>query len=167
WLRDQVGEFREQYATQKAVDEVRAIGRAYAENEKKIKEVRDFLKAQLKHVRGEEETLFTEAAKAIRAELHHDTISRLDTFLEQARQAAKQEKNKGKADKTASELLSMAVTGWLLGGNSAEGRAETARKLWTARKLVLAYLKADTDAERKKALADFASAKNTLSIEEV
>src|SRR5215471_670586 len=96
WVQEQTEDFREQYATQKAVDEVRAIGRAYKQNKEKMKEVRDFLKAQLKHVRGEEETLFTEATKAIQAELHNDTISRLDTFLEQARQAAKQEKNKGK-----------------------------------------------------------------------
>src|SRR5207249_1435351 len=59
------------------------------------------------------------------------------------------------------------VTGWLLGGNSAEARAETARKLWTARKMVLVYLQADSDPERKKVLADFSSAKNALSIDEV
>src|SRR6266545_216038 len=67
---------------------------------------------------------------------------------------------------TPSELLALAVTGWVQGVRPEE-RAETARKLWAARKMVLAYLKADGDTERKKALSDFASAKNAVSIDEV
>src|SRR5262249_30893376 len=44
--------------------------------------------------------------------------------------------------------------------------AETARKMWSARKLVLAYLKAD-ETDRAKVLADFASAKNAVDIDEL
>src|SRR5438132_3784737 len=77
WVQEQLPDFSEKFATLNAVNEVRALRRTYAENEKKMDEVRSLLDDLLKDVKGDAKLLFTEAAKTIRAELHHDTIGRL------------------------------------------------------------------------------------------
>src|SRR5262249_52522817 len=45
------------------------------------------------------------------------------------------------SDMTPEQLLSLGVTGWLLGGRSAETKPEFAWQLWLARKLVMEYQK--------------------------
>ena len=58
-------------------------------------------------------------------------------------QAAQAERDRAMKKSTpgAAELLSLAVTGWLLGNASAEAVPDRALQLWEARNLVLEYQK--------------------------
>src|SRR5205823_2633142 len=118
-------------------------------------------------VEGEERTLYAAAVAAIKAETHPETVGRLDAFLEQARQAARQEKAGRTPDQRPGELLALAVSGWLQGSAAAETRFDTARKLWDARKMVLGYLRAETNGERERAVREYTTQKNTLGIDEI
>jgi pimeloyl-ACP methyl ester carboxylesterase len=50
------------------------------------------------------------------------------------------------------QLLSLAISGWLLGSPSAEARPETAISLWKTRQMVLEYLQESDSLARKKIL---------------
>jgi enterochelin esterase-like enzyme len=129
----------------------------------------------------------TEAAKTITAELHLEhflkskaelrggdkegvRVGRLDNFLAQVQQAERIRKNGGKEETGAEQLLSLAVTGWLLGGRSAETKPEFAWQLWLARKLVLDYQNTVRRTAREKLIADYKEQQSqrnpSISVEE-
>src|SRR5262249_6618832 len=100
----------------------------------------------------------TDAARTIAADLHLEHFlkskaelrggdkdgqraGRLDLFLTQAQQYERDKKQNTKSDMQPEQLVSLAVTGWLLGGRSAETKPEFARQLWLARKLVIEHHK--------------------------
>jgi hypothetical protein len=95
------------------------------------------------------------ALAGVRAELHPDRTDRLEAFLGQAQQAERQRKAGGSPTVSPGALASLAITGWLLGGPSAEAKPETALKLWRTRELILKYLRAEDAAVREKLLADY------------
>ncbi len=96
-----------------------------------------------------------EALAAVRAEVHPDRASRLEAFLGQARQAERQRKAGRKPDGPPATLASLAVTGFLLGGPSADPKPEVALRLWRSRRLLVDYLRADDAAVREKLLAGY------------
>ncbi len=102
--------------------------------------------------RAQDGKRLTEAASLIRADLNFENVARLDAFLGQARQAERFRKKGKKSDTTPEQLLSLAVTGWLLGSASAETSAETAVRLWRGREMILAYLRSDDGGERQQIL---------------
>jgi enterochelin esterase-like enzyme len=129
----------------------------------------------------------TEAAKTITGELHLEhflkskaelrggdkegqRIGRLDNFLTQVQQAERIRKNGGKDEPSAEQLLSLAVTGWLLGGRSAETKPEFAWQLWLARKLVLDFQTTVRRTAREKLIADYKEQQSqrnpSISVEE-
>src|SRR5205807_9383005 len=97
-------------------------------------------------------------------------VGRLDLFLAQAQQYERDKKQNAKSDVRPEQLASLAVTGWLLGGRSAETKPEFARQLWLARKLVIDYQKAVRLDARQKLLTtykDQQSQRNpSISVEE-
>jgi hypothetical protein len=95
------------------------------------------------------------AAWVIAGELHPDRLGRLDAFLGQAQQAERQRQAGRTPEVGPASLVSLAVTGWLLGNPAAEAKPETAVRLWRARELVLAYLRAATEPERQRLLAAY------------
>jgi enterochelin esterase-like enzyme len=129
----------------------------------------------------------TDAAKTINGELHLEQflknkselrngdkdslrVGRLENFLAQAQQAERIRKNGGKEEASAEQLLSLAITGWLLGGRSAETKPEFAWQLWLARKLVFDYQKTVRRDAREKLISaykDQQSQRNpSISVEE-
>jgi hypothetical protein len=64
------------------------------------------------------------------------------------------------------ELLALAVSGWLLGGASAETRFETPRRLWRAREMILTYLKTDLAERRDEILKEYGR-ESGLSVAEI
>ncbi len=60
-------------------------------------------------------------------------------------------------------LISLAVTGWLLGNPAAETKPETARRLWKARSFLTKYLSTVKAAEQKKLSADYQLDKDDAS----
>jgi pimeloyl-ACP methyl ester carboxylesterase len=93
--------------------------------------------------------LLADAAAEIRAQLNFENVTRLDAFLGQARQAERFEKKGKKSELSSEQLLSLAVSGWLLGSPSAETSTETALRLWRGREMVLAYLRSNDEAQRQ------------------
>src|SRR5207248_792187 len=100
---------------------------------------------------------FQEAAAGILSELSPDTVSRLEAFLNLAQQAEQDQKRQRTPDYRPEQLLALAVSGWLLGNNSAEANVETAARLWRSRQFVLDYQRTNTTAGRQKLLAAFES----------
>src|SRR5207244_13603359 len=82
------------------------------------------------------------------AKLERHKFQRLEAFLSLARQAERARKKGAKAA-SPGELLSLAVTGWHLGSNSAETKIEAAVRLWRARQFVLQYQKTHDPDKRK------------------
>ncbi len=95
------------------------------------------------------------AVRVIREELHPDTVGRLDAFLGQVREAARQKARAQKRTQTPETLLALAVSGWLLGSPSAEADTQAAVNLWKTRQLVLAYLQEPLASERQKRLEKY------------
>jgi dienelactone hydrolase len=79
---------------------------------------------------------------------------RLERFITQADQADRFAKQ-NLPHLRPGELLSLAVTGWLLGPAAAETKPEAARRVWTARQFVREYQRTDGAAARATLLRDY------------
>lgn len=107
-----------------------------------------FLHTLPDEVDGPDSELLCDAAESIRDNLYLEAIDRLEPFIVLAEQAERQRKAGGQPNKSAEELLALAVTGWLLGKESAQAKPEAARKLWKARRFVERYVASDELGER-------------------
>ena len=87
------------------------------------------LDAQMQDAKTPTGRALASAATLIRRELHPATVGRLDAFLGQVKEAARRKARGKPPQMTAEQLLSLAVTGWLLGSPSAEARPEAAVNL--------------------------------------
>jgi hypothetical protein len=95
------------------------------------------------------------AVAVLKRELNAASIGRLDAFLSQARESARQKARNKKPAYTPDQLLALAVSGWLLGSPSAESQAESAVNLWKTRQMILEYCQETDQASRKKILAKY------------
>jgi pimeloyl-ACP methyl ester carboxylesterase len=108
------------------------------------------------------------AVRVIREELNPSTVERLDAFLGQFREAVRQQGRGRTTTLTTEKLLSLAITGWLLGSPSAEAVPESAINLWKSRQMVIEYLQGNGRAERQKILDDYVRAiQPTVSLDEI
>jgi hypothetical protein len=143
--------------------EVRALRAGYEAAGNACKRAKDLLAALTKDVaEGDEPRALKEAAAAVAEEVNLDAFlkksetdeGRLERFLAQADQAERFAKQNLPHLRNG-ELLSLAVTGWLLGPASAETKPETARRVWAARQFVRDYQKTPGEAARATLLKDF------------
>ncbi len=138
---------------------VQSLKIQYAAADKKLKAVQRFLKILPVNVEPLRRDFYRKAIAAIGGELNHDTLSRLETFLSQAQDWERALKQKRPPTQTPEELLAFALSGWLLGDGAAEKNADTARRLWEARQLVLDCQRSDDPVERKQRVDTFKEAK--------
>ncbi len=138
-------------AGDQSINKVLEIRTKYKELDRQI--------AQAKHQLGRlparkvNEAFFKQAGREIIDELNEDTVGRLEVFLSQAAAFDLALKNKQKPKYQSTEqLLSLAVTGWVLGNGAAEEKVSAARELWQARQLLLDYLRADDKLTRDNKL---------------
>ena len=165
--------FPEKDVDEKLLSEVRSLRDRYETAEKAWEQTRSLLQRLPRQVSADaDRRLFTEAAAAIGAEVNLDHFlvppgaqdqGRLELFLSQARQAALSKDGK---KVSAESLLSLAVSGWLLGSAAADPKPDTARKLWRARQLVVAYLKTADIQGRQQLLANYQQ-QTGLTVEEM
>jgi hypothetical protein len=101
------------------------------------------------------ERFLMDAAKTVLAELHPDSASRLETFVVLGLQAEAARKAEKKVLHSKAELLSTAVTGWLLGKNSAETKIDAAERAWLSREMVLKFQRGETSGVREKLLSEY------------
>jgi len=84
------------------------------------------------------------AAEDVYAELHPDSASRLEFFVNLASQVEREKLQGRDASKRPEELLATAISGWVKGKNGATPDPEIALRLWAARETVLSFQRADT-----------------------
>jgi hypothetical protein len=118
----------------------------------RLRETSRLLDAVRREASGEKGRALAEAAGEIAAVLDAENAGRLDAFWSQARQADRLRGSAKAPVLSAEQLLALAVSGWLLGPAAAEPGPDAALRLWRARGAVLAYLRADDEAGRKRAL---------------
>src|SRR5262249_43274803 len=154
----------------KALADVRALQGQHDDAARDLKEARRYLTELPRAVtQPEQRALYEEATAAIRAELHPESLGRLESFLRQARQAERPGQEGQKADVLdAAQLLSLAVTGWLQGNTAAEIRFDVARKMWRTRQFVLKYLRTAAGGDRQQLLEDYQKEKSdTVGVDEL
>ena len=110
---------------------------------------------------------FLDAIGAVRKELHPDTADRLQLFVDLGEQAEKDAKALRKPSQTPAELLSLAISGWMLGKNAAEAKVPVATRLWKARRFALDYLNSASAAGRARLLADYESSSGKVTFDEM
>jgi len=79
------------------------------------------------------------AAEEVHAELHPDSVSRVEFFVNLATQAQREKMQGRDPTKKPDELLATAISGWVKGKNGATADPEVALKLWAAREAVLGF----------------------------
>ncbi|HEX5271041.1 MAG TPA: hypothetical protein VFW33_11155, partial [Gemmataceae bacterium] len=143
--------------------EVRALRARYEAAETACKRAKELLAGLAKDVAATDEPVALRAAAAALAdEIGVDAFlkkneteeGRLERFLTQAEQAERFAKQ-NQPHLRPGELLSLAVTGWLLGPASAETKPESARRVWAARQLVRDYQRTADAAGRAAMLKDY------------
>jgi acetyl esterase/lipase len=100
---------------------------------------------------------FREVIPVILTELNFDTVPRLENYISFAQQAERERQQHRIPGYSPEQLLSMAITSWVLGNASAEGRPDAASRLWRTRRFVLDYQRTNGKDERDKKLAQLKS----------
>jgi predicted esterase len=156
-------DFSPQGATKEHLAKVEELTHDYKQTEELIKETARLLEKARRVAQGADSALLRDAADVISKELNFENVARLDAFLGQARQEERLQKEGKKAVSSAEQLLSLAVSGWLLGSASAETSSETARRLWHGREMVLTYLRSDDEGKRREILKQHRAGSRTES----
>lgn len=102
--------------------------------------------------------LLADAAAAIAAELHADAVGRLESFISFAQLAERARDGSRTPEHAPDQLLSLAISGWLLGNGSAEAKVDTAERLWRTRQFVLEYQRTHETLARQHLLAEYQKA---------
>src|SRR5262249_15787955 len=150
----------------KLLTQVRSLKDRYESANDTMKLARRFLKELPPKIESAaDRAMFREAARAIDAELHLDHFlknkstemdtGRLNSFLQFAQQAERQRAQEKKEEPSPSELMALAVSGWLMGNTSAETKVEQARKLWQARRFVLQFQRTHLPGDRQELLESY------------
>jgi hypothetical protein len=155
-VRRRLTDFSEDGADEQVLTDVRALRGEAEEAGDNADQARRYLKELADALpEADRRSWLGQAAAAVRAELAPDTVGRLQTFLAQARQAERQRKAGKTPELAPPQLLSLAVSGWLLGNTSAEAKVAAAGRLWRGRELVLEYQRTADASSRRKLLDDY------------
>lgn len=135
---------------------------------RKLEQARQALQEHLAGITDPEEKLtFDTAVKVILEEIGTDTVSRLDTFLKQSEQAERRKSLKLPPTQTPSQLLSLAVTGWVMGNTAAETNYKAVMRLWSGREFLEKYLLTDNKVQRAILLDRYVKTKTALEPDEM
>ncbi len=107
-----------------------------------------------------------EAGETVYAELHPDTVERIDTFLTLAFQHARERQQGRDPSHRPAELLAVAVSGWIKGKGGATPRPQTALQLWRTRQMILSYQSA-TDLNRRNEILQNYTRNQPLGTDEI
>jgi pimeloyl-ACP methyl ester carboxylesterase len=162
-VRKLLADFPAKDAPEKQIAKVEESLHEYKETEKLLKETARLLKKAREETGGADNAVLREAAGVIHDELNFENVARLDAFLGQAQQAERLQKARRIPEVSAEQLLSLAVSGWLLGSAAAETSVETARRLWRGRDMVLTYLQSEAADKRQQLLQQHQKGSRTES----
>lgn len=146
------------------IAKVQELEHEYKDADQLLKETDRLLeKVRRETLNANNKPTLRDAAGVIHDELNFENVGRLDAFLGQARQAERLQKAGKPSEVSAEQLLSLAVSGWLLGSASAEISVETAQRLWNGRDMLLSYLRTDNPDKRQQLLQQHIAGSRTES----
>ncbi len=114
-----------------------------------------------------EQTTLLAAGEQVLAEIHPDTVERIDFFLSLAEQAERRILNGEDPGTTPEKLIALAMTGWIKGRNGAEQNVDTAIRYWKWRDMLLAYQVEPTINNRRELYANLIAGGAPLPPEEI
>jgi pimeloyl-ACP methyl ester carboxylesterase len=174
WVQQKLADFPTSGLDDTNLTTIRTLKSRYQEANERLTQWQRWLKQLPGQVKeGEEKQLFNEAAAAILKEIRLDDclppqpgqgryrsleqgrLLRLDAFGSMAAQVERDRKQGRPPTNSPSELLALAVSGWLLGKDAAETSVANAQKLWQARQFVLKYQKTPDDTDRERLVKDY------------
>jgi pimeloyl-ACP methyl ester carboxylesterase len=139
----------------KLLAEVNALKTKYDAWDKKIAQAKQLIEFLQGRFVGPMRPAYGVPLAEIREGVNPDTVERLDAFLAVAGQAER-DVAAGKAPyQSVENLLALAVTGWVMGKESAEAKVEAAERLWDSRQMVLHYLRTSEPAGRRRLLEEY------------
>jgi pimeloyl-ACP methyl ester carboxylesterase len=168
WVAKQLAEFPADVLSESLQGEDRTLKATYESTNGNIKLAARFLEQLPDAVGQTGPAWMRDAAKTIRSELNFENVSRLEVFLNFAQQAENDRAQAHKPENGPAELLAFAVSGWLLGKDSAEAKVESAERLWAGRAFLKNYLTTEDAGVRAAFLKQYQSKKPAaLAIDEM
>jgi len=107
------------------------------------------------------------ACETILTELHPDSISRIEFFIDLADQADKRRMSGKDPGSKGEQLLSLAITGWLKGKAGAEQDTKNAIRCWNTRNMAIQYLREDGQNNRTIMLKKYLGSTDELPPDEL
>jgi hypothetical protein len=156
WVQQALAELPRDLLEETLAARARALTEKYEAGNEALKQATRFLKELPRNVGvPAQQKLLTEGAEAILADLTFDNVERLEVFMKLALQAERDRKQERNPDNNPTQLLSLAVSGWLLGKDSADSKYETTQRLWNGRRFLLNYLTTSSSDQREKMLKEY------------
>jgi pimeloyl-ACP methyl ester carboxylesterase len=115
---------------------------------------------------GPPAALVAEVEAAIRDGAGPETFDRLEPFLTIAAQYEKEVKGSKPPSYAPADVFALAVTGWIMGRESAEPKTATMERYWASAQFLTAYLRAKDAAEQGRLFANYRN-HNPLSLDEI
>lgn len=106
-------------------------------------------------------------AEAVLAELHPDTLDRVETFGQVADGIARDRAAGRQPNAKPEAALALAVTGWLLGKNGAKNEPVYAAKIWATRVMLVDYLNERAQNARFATLRKYQQSTAALTPDEI
>jgi pimeloyl-ACP methyl ester carboxylesterase len=111
--------------------------------------------------------LVANAETLIRADVGPDTLDRLEPFLTMAAQYEKELQAGKPATYASDDIFALAVTGWLMGRESAEPKVAVAERYWASREFLIAHQRTHDANGRNKLFDGYQRSQSPLSLDEV
>lgn len=143
----------------KVLAEVNALKAKYEAWDGQIARVKHLLGFLQGRFVGQQRPVFGEALREIEEQVNPDTVDRLDAFLTIAGQAERDVANGKEMSASVEDLQALAITGWVMGRQSAEAKADAAERLWASRSMALNYLRTPEPSARRRLLEDYEKTK--------
>jgi len=167
WAQEALKSFPNEGLEVRVLNDVAKLRATYEESVARFDAARRHLKELSEQIKNADERFLAVAAASILGELHFDNMDRIETFLAQAEQAVLDVKKGRKPTLSPGEILSLAVTGWLQGKNSAETKVASALRLWKAREMVLKLMSTEGGLRRADLLSAYLKETYALQFDEM
>jgi pimeloyl-ACP methyl ester carboxylesterase len=166
YVRERLRQFVLEQLDDRVAAEATALKTKYDAWDRQTQELDHLLGLVNGQFAGPPSLLVAEAEEAIREGAGPETFDRLEPFLTIAAQYEKELSDHKSPTYPPADVFALAVTGWLMGRESAEPKVATMERYWTSAKFLAAYLRARDTAEQGRLFADYAH-QNPLSLDEI
>lgn len=163
WLQAKLNNIDERFTDPRVVKDLQLLQLEYDQQNDKFAKIKSRLKELAAFVKSDEEKkIIDEALAVVLADIDFHSLDRFEAFLLHSAQPINPKATDEEKEKKAVSMLSLAISGYILGSEVAETSFETTEKLWIGRKFLIEYLKASVGAG-EKLLSDYLINKYALS----